>query len=185
MNKESVDGFNNTYEIQPDGSIKVSCINNKSFIIDIDDVSKVQQYLWHVNSRGYVISGSIKPNIRLHRFLLGLTKASDVFVDHISGDTTDNRRSNLRVCACRENSRNQVITSKNTSGFKGVSYWKRKRKFIAEIVYRDDDHGRHRVYLGSFDSAKQAAMVYDQAAVLYHGEFARTNYKLGLLDGAV
>jgi hypothetical protein len=173
----------NAYETNQDGSISIHCIQNRTFVIDHEDLPLVRKYKWHITDRGYVVSGSVKPMIRLHRLLMGLDiRDSHLFVDHISGNTLDNRRMNLRVCKPHENNRNQTIGSRNTSGFKGVSYWKSKGKYIAEIVYHDVHHKRRREFLGYFDSAYEAALVYDQAAVLYHGEFAKTNAQQGLLE---
>ena len=174
----------NTYEVITYGVIKVYCVNERTFLIDKNDLPLIKQYQWHVNSHGYVVSGSVKPQIRLHRFLMGLHgKESGIYVDHISGDTTDNRKNNLRVCSCNENCRNQRLSVSNRSGFKGVSYWQGARKYVAEIVYRDAAHVRHRIFLGHFDSAAEAARAYDRAALFYHGSFAKTNAMLGAYGG--
>ena len=165
-----------------DGSVTVFCINDKTFLVDADDLPLIKPYKWHVNNRGYVATGSVKPNLRLHRVLFGLDENSKAVVDHISGETCDNRRANLRVCTEYENMRNQTIGKRNSSGFKGVSFWKRKQKYIAEIVYRDKSLKRNRVFLGSYDSPILAARAYDRAALLYHGEYAKTNEMLGLLE---
>ena len=49
----------NNYQSNPDDSITVHCKNYRTFIIDKEDLSFVSQYQWHVNNRGYVVSGTV------------------------------------------------------------------------------------------------------------------------------
>ena len=40
---------------------------------------------------------------------------------------------------------------------------------------------RKRVHLGVFDKARDAAIIYDVAAIKYFGNFAKTNKQLGYI----
>lgn len=52
-------------------------------------------------------------------------------IDHINRIRTDNRFSNLRECSNSENCKNMSKNKKNTSGYKGVSFDSRKKKWKA------------------------------------------------------
>lgn len=58
-----------------------------------------------------------KDQVLMHRWLLGVDSAH---VDHINGDTLDNRRANLRPASTAENMANQSLRQDNSSGVKGV-----------------------------------------------------------------
>lgn len=89
-------------------------------------------------------------------------------VDHINGDTLDNRRSNLRICTFGQNVVNNK-TRNNQVGYKGV-YVGYKGKFRAMICSKGK-----RIWLGEHPTAKCAARVYNEAAKKYHGEYANLN----------
>lgn len=55
-------------------------------------------------------------------------------IDHIDGDGTNNRISNLRDATRSENSKNARVYSRNTSGLCGVRYIPHKRKWEARIT---------------------------------------------------
>ncbi len=88
------------------------------------------------------------------------------FIDHINGDTLDNRIANLRCATAGENSCNQKLRSNNTSGFKGVSV-RPDGKWFASIRRHSKT-----VYLGLHPTAEAAHQAYVEAAHRLHGEFA-------------
>jgi hypothetical protein len=102
----------------------------------------------------------------LHRLL---SAASVGFVvDHINGDTMDNRSKNLRVCSHAENMRNRRKHKIGKSEFKGI--YPVSNGWAAEAVA-----GKRRIRKSGFKTALEAARFYDEAATILHGEYARTN----------
>lgn len=93
------------------------------------------------------------------------------WVDHINGDTLDNRRSNLRLCTVSGNNHNRMKSKNNTSGYKGVSWLKQNQKWRAYIKVNSKDK-----HLGCYLDKEDAARAYDKAAKEYFGEFARLNF---------
>jgi hypothetical protein len=92
-------------------------------------------------------------------------------VDHIDGNGLNCQDENLRVCSRSENARNTTKTKRNTTGFKGVT--KESGKFYANIGV----DGKL-IHLGHFDSAEEAARIYDEAAKRLHGPFAKLNFEV-------
>lgn len=95
-------------------------------------------------------------------------------VDHINGNTLDNRRCNLRVCTHAENARNNTLIKTTTTGYKGVHCAKAngsKKPWRSRIKYNYKE-----IQLGTFDTKQEAAEAYDIAALKYFGEFAKLNF---------
>jgi hypothetical protein len=168
---------------------------SKGYIAVIDDCdADIAKLKWcarmggpdHNYPYGYRQAGS-KPfrGEHLHRAILErairrpLEKGE--IVDHIDGNTLNNCRSNLRLATAAENQRNRRLSKRNTTGYKGVSYVDAYDKWTASIK----TSGRL-IHLGTFATAEQAFEARNEAALLYHGEFAHSGTRpLRLADAPV
>jgi len=119
---------------------RLKIINKKGEVFNAlydDKYSKeVCSHKWYIQKKGkkaYVRSTQCKERFYLHRLILGFPK--DKVIDHINGNTLDNRESNLRACLTRENSRNRGLSKNNTSGFKGVYFSRVTNSWAAHIKY--------------------------------------------------
>lgn len=154
---------------------------NRGFVVLIDeeDEDTMHLYPWRVmvESGGpYCVA---QPRLdgrrlffRLHRVLLGVTPRS-TFVDHINGNTLDNRRSNLRVATPAQNLQN-IHARWGASRFKGVTPSSKGslKPWMAQIRVEGKS-----AYLGTFSSEEDAARAYDSAAREHFGQFANTNFE--------
>jgi hypothetical protein len=76
-------------------------------------------------------------------------------IDHINGDTTDNRIANLREATPSQNTQNQrAAHSDNMSGFLGVSWEKDRGKWLARIFIDGEQK-----YLGRFNCPTSAYLL--------------------------
>lgn len=89
-------------------------------------------------------------------------------LDHVNGNSLDNRRENLRIASTNENARNCRMSSANRHGIKGIYWAKRDRVWRASIRLNYKT-----IHLGSFLTKGLAAVAYAKASIRYHGEFAR------------
>jgi hypothetical protein len=154
---------------------KIPLTQGKAAIVDDENFSGLSAFRWRAqksSSGKYYACRSEnwkrgkRPTTHMHREVLRPKDGEQV--DHINGDTLDNRRENLRICGQLQNSYNRTSQKNNTSGFKGVS--ELRGKFVAYIAY----NGKQR-HIGCFDTAAEAASAYDEAALKFHGEFASLN----------
>lgn len=129
----------------------------------------------HTDPYGYRVTIILGKRYRLHR-LIWLHQTGnwpDEFVDHIDGNRAHNAWDNLRECTRTQNAWNRRPRA-SAVPFKGV--FPHKSKWMSRIRKHPD-----LIYLGTFSTPEEAAVAYDKAAIALHGEFAKTNFSLGLL----
>lgn len=95
-------------------------------------------------------------------------------IDHINGIKTDNRLENLREADNSTNNFNRDKPSTNTSGFKGVN--KHGNRYQAAITFN-----KERIYIGSYLTAEEASIAYNNKAAELHKEFYYEAKKVGIL----
>lgn len=133
-----------------------------STIIDDEDYELFCRFKWTANvtrqDKVYVVRGTKeKKKIFLHREISKCP--SELVVDHINGDTLDNRRSNLRCVSKRINTLNAKNLSRNTSGYRGVSFSKETKKWVAKLEVSSNGQ-RNTICLGSYNSPELAFEAY-------------------------
>ncbi len=125
---------------------------------------------WHL-IRGYPVHGYCTEdrkmkNIYLHRLITNCPKGLEV--DHVNGNPLDNRKFNLRVCTHAENMMNLGKPKNNTSGYKGISWVRRDRRWAVHVYAK----GKH-IYGGYFTDIHEAVKRYGDLMKKHHGEFTR------------
>jgi len=154
---------------------EIKLTQDKIALVDDDDFEYLNQFKWCANklrNTFYAIRTLKKTKISMHREIMKTQLENNIgkIIDHIDGYGLNNQKYNLRTCTSAENSRNRHFVN-NSSGYLGVFKIKsKKEKWKAQIVVN-----KKSIYLGIFKDKKDAAKAYNEAAIKYHGEFARPN----------
>ncbi|WP_312416666.1 HNH endonuclease [Shinella sp.] len=132
------------------------CAGNEAFTAD--------------SGKGYRQGSIFGRTYKAHRVIFALVYGAwpSEEVDHENVCGGDNRLTNLRAATSSQNKQNRRRAKHNTSGFKGVSWHRRKGKWAASIKM----NGRQK-HLGYFESGEAAHQAYLLAAQESQGVFAR------------
>ncbi len=140
-------------------------------IVDAEDYEFLNSFKWSANLKAkkvYAYRNVNRKNVYMHRVITN--PPAGKVVDHIDRNGLNNRKSNLRICSVADNCRNSKGWGK-TSQYKGVSWSREKKKWLAVIRY--DYKYRH---IGCFENQIAAAKAYDKMARKFFGEFAYLNF---------
>lgn len=105
---------------------------------------------------GYMCGEIFNKPVSAHRvaFTIYHGKRPDGEVDHINGNRSDNRISNLRDTTRTVNARNMKKSAANQSGVTGVSFYKSSGRWQSRIMA--DGKYLHLGYFDRFDDAVSA-----------------------------
>lgn len=163
-------------------ALRIQLTEEHSAVIDASDWPLLSGFSWfpHVHAKrknlvyaealtktGMNGTRSVYRRLLMHRIILDAPDG--IHVDHRDGNGLNNRRTNIRLATPAENARNRRLYKMSASGFRGVFPQKSGTWYAAICVNRTD------LYLGTFPTAIEAALAYNEAARQYHGEFARLN----------
>lgn len=132
-------------------------INIEDMIIDKEDIPIVGFCNWHLHKCGKKTYIRNAKRVYLHRLIMGAPENMDV--DHINGNSLDNRRQNLRICERKHNCYNK-------KSVRGYWYDKSCNKYRAEIWFEN-----RKYYLGVYRSEDEARSAYIKKAKELFGAF--------------
>jgi len=91
----------------------------KKVLIDDEDYGKIKNYTWCLSFdptiNGFYVTALTpfvnkkRKSLKIYRIIMDEPKGKKV--DHIDGNTLDNRKTNLRICTNRQNCRNRKSTN--------------------------------------------------------------------------
>jgi len=156
---------------------RIPLTQGKFAIVDDEDFKWLSRYKWYAKkdyNTFYAVRNTGKsPNQRqiyMHKQIMGVLPG--IQIDHINHNGLNNRKCFLRICSNAQNQRNQqVLPNRGKSIYKGVSWCKRSKKWVAQIIYNH----KHK-FLGYRNSEIECAELYDKKAKELFGEFASLNY---------
>ncbi len=144
---------------------------NQQTMVDDDVYEILNQFKWHAMyskstktyyaRRSVIISKGNYTTERLHWYIVG-KPIKEYCIDHINGNSLDNRYCNLRIVTNRENQQNRK--SHRNGRLVGCYYHKRDKKWISQIVL----NGKQKC-LGYFNTELEAHNRYKKELVKIRG----------------
>lgn len=152
--------------------MKTIPLNDGSEAIVDDFTHKFLSYFTWRNVNGYAVRSRIdgadppdaKQTISMHRDLMNNPPEE---IDHINGNTLDNRYENLRLATRSQNAQNRR-RKKNKDLPKGVTLDRATGKYCAKITC-----DKKTQVIGYYATAEEAHLMYKMKAMELHGEFYR------------
>lgn len=136
-------------------------------IVDEEDYNFLINWKWRAVWDGYRFYARNAYSEAMHRIILEITD-SKIHVDHIDGDSLNNRKRNLRLATSSQNQANRTKTRANTSGVKGASWNIKRNAWQAQIGFRGKN-----IHVGYFDDLEDASCAYKMKEIELYGEYSK------------
>lgn len=153
---------------------QIELTQGKVALVDDADYEELSKHNWfaHKSRNTFYAERKVSKNthIKMHRQLLGLESGDGKKTDHQNHNGLDNRHCNIRICTQQQNHRNLLPLKRKSSKYKGVSWFKLRKKWRVRITVN-----KKVKHLGYFNHEQLAALVYNLAAKKYFGNFAFLN----------
>ena len=119
----------------------------------------------------YLYNDGKAKTFKVHRLVaFAFIGDSNLSVDHINHDKTNNEVTNLRFATRSQQQQNTRSHKNSSSKYKGVH--KFRNKWVSRITIQKES-----IYLGRFESEIDAAIAYDKKAKELFGDFAFLNFE--------
>lgn len=151
--------------------------DDRVFLIDEQDFETAKKHNWRssrpTEEHTYLITNMKigETPRKFHRVItdkeVKMIKDKKAIIDHINGNTRDNRRNNLRIRTYSENNMNKNIQSNNSSGIVGVKWSDKDRLWYASITAY-----KKKINLGGYYYLRNAVKERVDAENKYFGEHA-------------
>jgi HNH endonuclease len=158
---------------------KIKLTRGQVALVDDEDFEMLNMHKWFAvpagkNGRTFYAARRIwnkdknrQEGMWMHRLLAKTPKG--FHTDHIDGNGLNNQKSNLRVCTNSQNQFNKGKSKRNSSGYKGVSWFKHGKLWDVRISVN-----KKSVHVGYFHDIEEAHKAYTEAAKKLHGQFAHS-----------
>lgn len=150
---------------------KIESTNGTEILVSDEDFMYLSQWKWRIVGDSLVVQTLrvAAPITSLIFKRRGIEYIGQI--DHKDRNPLNNQFENLRPATNSQNVQNQGVRSDSTTGYKGVSYHKARKKYQARIKSNGI-----RLSLGYYLSPESAAQAYDRAARRYFKDFAVLNF---------
>jgi hypothetical protein len=151
---------NNLYKIDGDTLIFYNKKDNRELLFDVEDFDLIYTSAWYIHTNkknGYEVVKASSGNLRgksAHRVLMNFPK--NKLVDHMNGNTLDNRKSNLRITTSK-------VNSQNNPKAKGYYWNKQMKRWHVQIAV----NGKNK-HIGQYVDETEARAAYLKAKQIYH-----------------
>ena len=148
---------------------QIDLTQGKFALVDDEDFEWLNQWKWVFNNGYAVVSkymgggskNTKRVTIYMHRLVNNTPKGFET--DHVNRNKLDNRKKNLRIASKSLNSINRGLRKDNTSGYKGVGWMEKRKKWYASIMINQKSKS-----LGYFNIMQDAILARQVAERKYH-----------------